>query len=247
LKALGFSSPVNGTFDAATVTAVKRMYTKAGYDAIAAPTDPAQVSVPSGEVLFMPKLPVRLDTVTGKAGAPATGQIGTVTDSTVVVQSSLPNQDAQLLHSGLAATFQLPDGSQLPGKLDALGKDAAVQSAEPAAQPSGQAQAKPDDASSPPSTALRFTATDSAALAPFSGQAVKVTVEVGTTGGDVLTVPVAAVVTDADGRARVHVEATPGTTRDVQVKLGLTAQGSVQVTPDGGTLDVSDRVVVGTS
>ncbi|MEV4312034.1 peptidoglycan-binding domain-containing protein [Actinocrispum sp. NPDC049592] len=248
LKALGHSSPVNGTFDAATATAVKRLYTKAGYDPVTAPNDPAQVSVPSGEVLFLPQLPVRLDTVSAKAGAPATGQIGTVTDSTVVVQSSLPNQDAQLLHTGLTASLQLPDGNALPGKLDAMGRDAAVQTQQ-SPPASGQAPAKPDDSSSsgPPSTPLRFVANDPAALAPFSGQAIKVTVEVGATDGDVLTVPVAAVVTNSDGRARVHVESAPGQTRDVQVKLGLTAQGSVQVTPEEGSLNAGDRVVVGTS
>ena len=82
---------------------------------------------------------------------------------------------------------------------------------------------------------MRFTANDPPALAAFSGQAVKITVEIATTGGDVLTVPVSAVVTSADGRARVHVE-VPGGQRDVYVKLGLTAMGAVQVTPEGGEL-----------
>jgi hypothetical protein len=249
LKALGISSPVNGTFDTATVTAVKKLYTRAGYDPIAAPADPAQVSVPSGEVLFLPRLPIRMDTVTGKAGGTATGQIGTVTDSTVVVQATLPVSDAQLLHAGLAAAFQLPDGTQLPGKLDALGRDASAPAPQSTPQSgSHDAPAAPDDAGSgPPVTPLRFTATDPAALAPFSGQALKITVEVGTTGGDVLTVPVAAVVTNADGHARVHVQAAEGATRDVQVTLGLTAQGLVQVTPEGGPLEAGDRVVVGTT
>ncbi|GAB3894390.1 hypothetical protein GCM10029964_072780 [Kibdelosporangium lantanae] len=242
LRALGFSSPTSGTFDTATGTAVKRLYTKAGYDAVVAPDDPTKVTVPSGEILFMPKLPVRLDTVTAKAGAQATGQVGTVTDSTVVVQGTLPNQDASLLHTGLAVSFQLPDGTSLPGKLDALGRDAAPPTAT-APDPSGGARPN-DDSSTPGTTPLRFTADNPAALAPLSGQAVKVTVEVGTTGGDVLAVPVAAVVTDADGNARVHV-ATSGSTKDVRVGLGLTAQGFVQVTGDG--LAAGDQVVVGTS
>jgi hypothetical protein len=154
-----------------------------------------------------------------------------------------------LLHAGLAVAFPLPDGTQLPGKLDALGKDAAAPGPQSTPQSGGQdAQPKPDDASSgPPVTPLRFTANDPAVLAQFSGQALKITIEVGTTGGDVLTVPVAAVVTNADGHARVHVEAAEGGTRDVQVKLGLTAQGLVQVTPEGGPLEAGDRVVVGTS
>jgi peptidoglycan hydrolase-like protein with peptidoglycan-binding domain len=245
LRALGFSSPTSGTFDAATVAAVKRMYTKAGYDAVIEGDDPARVSVPSGEILFLPKLPLRMDTVTAQAGAAASGQIGTVTDSTVVVQGTLPSADAQLLHTGLPVVLQLPNGTEIPGKLDALGKDAAVQT-QPSVPASG-AQQKPADPQDSAATPLRFSAADSAALAAFSGQAVKVTVDVATTGGDVLTVPVSAVVTGADGRARVHVEVASGSTRDVFVKLGLTAMGAIQVTPDGAALDAGDRVVVGTA
>jgi hypothetical protein len=93
-----------------------------------------------------------------------------------------------------------------------------------------------------------LTADNPSAVEPFSGQAVKATIEIATTGGDVLTVPVAAVVTGVDGRARVRVEAGDGVVRDVPVTLGLTALGAVQVTPEGGgTLNAGDRVVVGTS
>ncbi|SMC51737.1 peptidoglycan-binding domain-containing protein [Kibdelosporangium aridum] len=245
LRGLGYSSPTSGTFDAATAAAVKRLYTKAGYDVQLEGDDPAKVVVPSGEILFLPKLPLRIDTVTALAGAAATGQIGMVTDSTVVVRATLPTADAQLLHAGLPAVLQLPNGTQTPGKLDALGKEAAVQ-AQQAPSPSGSAKPDSPDDSGPAATPLRFTATDPQALAAFSDQAVKVTVEVGTTGGDVLTVPVSAVVTNADGRARVRVE-QPGGTRDVFVKLGLTAMGAVHVTPEGGELNAGDRVVVGTS
>jgi peptidoglycan hydrolase-like protein with peptidoglycan-binding domain len=246
LRALGYSSPTAGTFDAATATAVKKMYTKAGYDALVEGDDPARVTVPSGEILFLPKMPLRMDTVTAQAGATASGQIGTVTDSNVVVQGSLPSVDAQLLHAGLPATLQLPSGTEIPGKLDAMGKDAAVQTQASGPPASGSAKPAEQD-SGPAATPLRFSATDPAALAPFSGQAVKVTVEVGTTGGDVLTVPVSAVVTSADGRARVHVDVPGGEPRDVFVKLGLTAMGAVQVTPEGGSLGAGDRVIVGTA
>ncbi|MCE7011038.1 peptidoglycan-binding protein [Kibdelosporangium philippinense] len=245
LRSLGYSTPTSGTFDAATAAAMKCLYNKAGYDAQVEGDDPAKVTVPSGEILFLPKLPLRIDSVTSKAGAAATGQIGTVTDSNVVVQGTLPSVDAQLLHVGLGTTLHLPNGSEIPGKLDALGNEAAVQ--QPQAPPSS-GTAQPDQQNNgPAATPLRFIANDPQALAPFSGQAIRITVEVATTGGDVLTVPVSAVVTNADGKARVRVETAPGSTRDVQVKLGLTATGAVQVTPEGGELNVGDRVVVGTS
>lgn len=247
LRALGYGVAVSGTFDEATAAAVRKMYGKAGYEAVTTKADPPVTSVPSGEIVFLPKLPVRLDVVTAKAGAPATGQVGTVTDSTVVVQGKLPAADATLLKAGMPATLRLPDGTEMAAKLEALGKDASV--APPAAQPAeGDGKPVPQAPQDPGTdTPLRLTAADPAALAAFAGTAVKVTLEVGTTGGDVLTVPVAAVVTAADGTARVRVEELDGTLRDVPVALGLTALGSVQVSPEGASLEAGDRVVVSAS
>ncbi|MEU3649847.1 peptidoglycan-binding domain-containing protein [Lentzea sp. NPDC034063] len=247
LRALGYGVAVSGTFDQATAAAVQKMYGKAGYEAMATKADKPVTSVPSGEIVFLPKLPVRLDVVTAKAGAPATGQIGTVTDSTVVVQGKLPAADAKLLKAGMPATLRLPDGTEMAARLEALGKDASV--TPPAAQPAEgdgkpAAQAPQDPGTDTP---LRLSAADQAALAAFAGTAVKVTLEVGTTGGDVLTVPVAAVVTAADGSAHVRVEEPNGTLRDVPVALGLTALGSVQVSPEGAPLEAGDRVVVSAS
>ncbi len=66
-------------------------------------------------------------------------------------------------------------------------------------------------------------------------------VTVGATKEPVLVVPVAAVVTAADGRARVQVEYATDRTREVEVRTGLTADGNVEVT---GALKEGDRVVV---
>ncbi|MEO6089827.1 MAG: peptidoglycan-binding domain-containing protein [Umezawaea sp.] len=233
LTALGLGYRLSsGVFDAVTGNAVKAWYGRAGYQA--QPGD--EMTVPSGEVLFLPTMPVRLDAVTVKAGAPATGQIGTTTDPAVVVQATLPSADAQLVHGGLAAVLRMSDGTTLPATVEATGKDAALP--------------EPSQPPPPPSntTHLRLVAQDPAALAAYAGQSVKIEVVVGSSGGEVLVVPVAAVVTKADGKARVRVQAVDGSVRDVAVALGLTALGLVGVEPtDGGDLEAGDRVVVGAS
>ncbi|MEV7908135.1 hypothetical protein AB0P04_41710, partial [Streptomyces anulatus] len=75
----------------------------------------------------------------------------------------------------------------------------------------------------------------------LSGATVKARVTVGATTQEVLVVPVAAVITAADGRPRVQVEVAPDKTRQVEVRTGLTADGNVEVT---GDLKEGDRVVV---
>lgn len=229
---------VSGLFDAPTATAVKAWYERAGYQV--APGD--DVTIPSGEILFLPALPARLDTVSLKAGDPATGKVGTVTDPTVVVRATMPSADAQLVRTGLPASLKMPDGTALPATVDALGKDAAPPVT--AAPPSAENAAPPTSNS----TNLRLVAQDPAALAGYAGQPVKIEIEVGSSGGEVLVVPVAAVTTKADGKARVQVQAADGALRDVPVALGLTVLGLVEVDPaDGGQLQAGDRVVVGTS
>jgi len=230
----------SGIFDAVTGNAVKAWYERAGYQV--QPGD--EVAIPSGEIIFLPTMPVRLDAVTVKAGAPATGQIGTTTDPTVVVQATLPSADARLVHGGLAAVLKMPDGTALPATVEATGKDAAP----PVTGPPPSGAAPPAAAAADNTTHLRLVAQDPAALAGYAGQSAKIEIEVGSSGGEVLVVPVAAVATKADGKAHVRVQAPDGSVRDVPVALGLTALGLVGVQPtDGGELQAGDRVVVGAS
>ena len=92
-----------------------------------------------------------------------------------------------------------------------------------------------------------LTPTVTKGLRELIGMPVTVKISVGATESAVLTVPVAAVVTSADGRPRVQVELPGGGDQagDVEVRTGLTADGTVEVTPvKPGALKEGDRVVV---
>ncbi|MFI7362249.1 peptidoglycan-binding protein [Streptomyces sp. NPDC050149] len=217
--------------------------------------------VPAGEAVFFPKLPVRLDKVTVKAGDSPTGQIGTVTGSELVVQTVVPGSDGELLKKGMAVELTTAGGEKTQGTVSALGADAAPSTAEgDGEQPTGEASrgsasepgaesggattetAAAGDPSAP--VPLRISVPDPGPLAGQAGASVKVTIKIGASDGKVLTVPLAAIRTSADGKARVQVQRDSGVS-DVQVTVGLSAAGLVEVKPAAGALKQGDNVVVG--
>lgn len=217
--------------------------------------------VPAGEVVFFPELPVRLDKVTVKAGDVASEQIGTVTSSDLVVQAAVPGTDARLLKKGMAVDVTTTDGRKAKGTLTAVGAGAAAPAAATDGSADGRgtataaagaagtgdsdgtAAAAPGTDDSAP-TQLQISIADPGPLAGEADTAVKVTIAVGSSHGKVLTVPLAAIRTSADGQARVQVQRA-GAVADVPVTVGLSAAGLVEVTPDGGALKEGDHVVVG--
>jgi hypothetical protein len=215
--------------------------------------------VPAGEVVFFPKLPVRLNKVTVKTGDTASGPIGTVTSSDLEVQAVVPGTDAELLRKGMAVELTTTDGRKAEGTVSALGADAASSttttttttttddsggSAGTASEGTGAETADPSapDASAP--VQLRISVPGSGVLADEAGAAVKVTIKIGASDGKVLVVPLAAIRTSSDGKVRVQVE-RGGRLSDVHVTAGLSAAGLVEVKPAGGTLEQGDKVVVG--
>ncbi|QOV47543.1 peptidoglycan-binding protein [Streptomyces chromofuscus] len=197
--------------------------------------------VPAGEIVFLSDLPARLDEVSIKIGDTPSGPVGTVTSSEVVVQAVVPGNDASLLHKGMTARVETPDGKEVEGKLVALGDDVPKNDAGDdtnAPQTSGGGSG---DASAPVPVQISIPA---GKLTKNANGSAKVTIEVGSSTGDVLTVPIAALHTSADGHAMVRVRR--GTTVvEVSVKPGLSAEGQVEVTPSGDALKAGDQVVVG--
>ncbi|MFI0242620.1 peptidoglycan-binding protein [Streptomyces sp. NPDC016845] len=198
--------------------------------------------VPAGEVVFLPELPARLDKVSVKTGDTPTGPVATVTSSTVVVKAVVPAEDAKLLHNSMRARVETSDGTKVDGKVLALGDDVPKDVPADAGTQEKSSDGGSDDASAPvpvlvsvPAGKLTKNATESA----------KVTIEVGSSNGRVLTVPVAALRTSADDKARVQV-VRGGKVVNVSVEAGLSADGQVEVTPSSGAaLKAGDHVVVG--
>lgn len=187
-------------------------------------------SLPAGEVLFLTSLPRRVDAVAAKRGALLSGAAMTVSGAQLALSGSAAEADARLVAVGQGASFELPDG--------ALHR-AAVTAVTPG---------KTSDE--------RWTIT----LAPdplspeqieqVKGTNVKVTISVGATAGEVLSVPVAALSAGPGGESRVEVvDGDPrdpaATTRLVSVTTGLAAAGAVEVSAVDGALAEGDLVVVG--
>ncbi|MFJ2704806.1 peptidoglycan-binding protein [Streptomyces sp. NPDC087428] len=214
--------------------------------------------VPAGEVVFFPKLPVRLNKVTVKTGDTVSGPIGTVTSSDLEVQATVPGTDAELLRKGMAVELTTTDGKKAQGTVSALGAGAAPSTTTDDSEGSagttsqstgtGAADATGTDTASATGTSapvqLRISVTDPGELADEAETAVKVTIKIGASDGKVLVVPLAAIRTSSDGKARVQVE-RDGKVSDVHVTVGLSAAGLVEVKPSGSTLKQDDQVVVG--
>lgn len=201
------------------------------------------ITIASGEILFLPQLPVRLTTVTAKAGGPGTGAIGTVADPGLVIDSDVAEEDAELLKPGLPATMEAGSGDTFAGTLRAIGAAAAPAAPAPAG---GDREDDAGESDGPNGTPIRLTPKDPKKLARLAGQAVKITIKVGGTGHAVLSVPVAAVYTASDGQARVSVQDGTGAVRDVPIETGLTTGGYVEIKPaEKDLLRAGDRVVVG--
>ena len=182
--------------------------------------------IPAGELIFLERLPVRVDLLTAERGSSVSGAFMTVTGSDLAVRGSVAVRDVSLVKEGGEAWL---DDALLPEPL------------------AGEIRLVEDR----PGT--REVANDRHYLEIVAdgipdeliGKNVKVVLPVGGTGGEVLAVPAAALSATADGATRVEVEQPDGSTRFVEVEPGLAASGLVEVTPLDGHLREGDLVVVG--
>lgn len=210
----------DGAVDLNTILAVSSLYSLTGFG-------PPSGGVPADEVLFFPKLPVRIGEVTVKAGDTPDGPLMTVTSSEVTVAASLSAEDVKLVREGAAVTVQDPDkGLRADGTVRQVASTPGTDGVEP--------------------QRFYLEVIPKGAPEALVGSSVVVNVAVSSTEGEVLAAPVAALSTAADGTTRLEVE-KDGKTHLVTVRAGLVARGMVEVTPLGETLQRGDRVVVGIS
>lgn len=200
-------------------------------------------TVPQGEVVFVPSVPARVESVAAvvgpvgqpdpnqPGGAPASsgdGGLLVLSSGGLEVHGQVPATDVGLLREGMEV--ELLDelsGASLTARLAHL-------ATEPTSSGSGvQGHAVVvEEVDEIPAT--------------WSGRNVRVTFTAAATDGEVLVVPLAAVSAGADGQARVHVLGSTGEPVEVSVEAGLSADGFVEVRPvDPYALDAGDDVVVG--
>jgi len=207
--------------------------------------------LPQAEMVFVRSLPRRVGSVQLARGDIAQGELMTVSGSDLAVRTSVTPADRTLVAAGTKVTISESD-------LD-LEFSGVVRSI--ADQPIGQApQEKPSDefANTGPSSGNdqqsdRFEVVitpgelpDDVDLATLESLNFRITIPVKSTDGEVLAVPLAALSATGDDRVQVEVVVKGSTTRFVEVKKGLAAQGFVEVTTTSGDeLDEGDQVVVG--
>jgi hypothetical protein len=185
----------------------------------------AGVQVPVDEIVFIPRLPVRVQEISGTIGASASGTAVSVTDNQMTVRSSLPLQAAPLVRAGMEVHIDEPaygvktkgvvdHVEQTPGThgLDGYHVYLAVRMNEPSTR--------------------------------LDGFSLRLTIPVVSTRGAVLAVPLSAVSLGADGASRVALE-DDGRVAMVTVEPGLAASGYVEISAVDERLKAGRMVVVG--
>lgn len=241
LDAAGFPTGYDtlGTYGAGTAAAVAEMYQRAGDAPVTAPgpapagsgskhkARPVQyATVPLGEVMFTPSLPVTVVSVAGLGQTIASGKpLAKLGSGQLTFQASTDLNTASLLRIGATgrATSDFSNGS-FAIRLSAK---------QPGSAPSGG-----------PGSKLTFTPVNAGAAAPFVGQNMALHVRTGQAAGLQWVVPVSAVITDASGASSVTV--LHGSRQvSVPVQAGLAFAGREVVRPMNGGLTAGDQVVIG--
>lgn len=210
-----------GVFGASTAAGVARLYADAGYA--------AREALPMAEVAFLPTLPARVVSSTAARGrSAADASLVVAAGNPVVVVGQPDRQLAELASEGVAA--------RIANELSGEAFDATFSTAQ--AAPSGADEQ--DAAGTPDAASLVVVPTEPLPLA-WIGANVRVSVDLRTTDGPVLTVPMAAVRTDGGGRTVVTV-VDGDARRDVEVSPGVTGDGFVAIE---GEVAEGDEVLVG--
>jgi hypothetical protein len=203
LTALGYHSAARqgDTSDASLLSALAKWQKDLGLPSPGA-LQPSQAVVLTG--------PGRVSAVTASAGDPADGPVLSVTSTTKVISVPMSPADASSLHTGLAVTITLPDGTSVPGRISSIGATVSDAGAD----------------GDPPK--MTVFVTPSRAVSAFDAAPVQVRFTTITRQG-VLAVPVGALVALREGGYAV--QRTDGSLAPATV--GVFAGGMVQVSGPG--------------
>ena len=184
--------------------------------------------VPMSEVLFVPRLPAVVQSISATVGDTASKQLITVADGGLQLIGRLDPADSTFVRTGMKARVSSSaTGLQASGTVSAVGTVTPAQGA-------GNGSYVPVSISP-----------DQSWDGSLNGRTVRITISEAATDSSVLAVPEAALSTGADGRTTVIVLDGSGAQSVVQVRPGVSADGLVAVIPVDADLTQGERVVVG--
>ncbi|MFG2600595.1 peptidoglycan-binding protein [Streptomyces sp. NPDC048462] len=188
--------------------------------------------MPLAEVAFVSSAPARADAVTAKVGDEATGTLLSLDSGSLVVNGSVASYEKGLLRPGQSVQIL----SEATGK-QASGTVASIADSPTKAQ-DGEARQSSE------TYALRVKPSK-ALSADFNGADVRLTVVAASSQDKVLAVPTSAISSGADGLTSVTVR-SGSQERRVAVRVGMTGDGYVQITPEKpARITEGEQVVVG--
>ena len=220
----------------AGVAAGQRALTEAR-EALAEAQQDVITPLPASEVVYLSSTPRRIDAVTVARGSTVSGtSVMSVSGATLQIAGTIASADAELIIEGAPVTITLPGGDEVPGTVRSIGAPV------PAGGTGGR---QPDE---PAAGRERVVVVPDALTeeqrAQLQGANVRMKIPVGSTDGEVLAVPTAALTAGPGGEARVEV-VDGDTSVLVTVTTGLAAGGFVEVAAVDGSLAEGDRVVIG--
>lgn len=182
--------------------------------------------LPAGEIVFVPRLPVRVDQIAAERGSVIEESFMTVSGSELAVRASVSEPDATRLSEGQPVEIENPEtGNVIQGVINLVGE-------------------RPGTHGLSADRVYMEILPQNDLPEEVIGSNVRITIPVNSTGGAILAVPAAALSATANGSTVVEVD-EGGEIRTVEVETGLAADGVVEVTPVNGSLAEGDQVVVG--
>jgi peptidoglycan hydrolase-like protein with peptidoglycan-binding domain len=233
LQVLGYSTgaDASGVFGPGTSAAVAAFYKNMGYSPPPAGGPKSHgAMVPLSEFFFVPTFPATVAGLGAHVGGTASGTLVTLSMGRPGIKGQLNPADAKLVRPGMKVTItDTVTGKSRQGTVTSISSQAKTKNSISGGiyLPMKIHPSKPLPAS-------------------MIGQNLSLTISAAHSSGPVLTVPEAAVFAGADGGTYVSKVTGPHSQEKVAVRIGITGDGLVQVTPlQAGALTAGTLVVTG--
>jgi peptidoglycan hydrolase-like protein with peptidoglycan-binding domain len=218
-------APPDTTFETARLVAAREALAEAKADRSEV-EGRAGIWLPAGHIVFLDRLPVRIDRLAVKRGDQVGGTFMTVSGANLAVRSSIAERDAANVSEGMEVlVWDEFNETELTGIISSKALRSGTQGV---ASDRVYIEIEPE-----------FIPTE------LVGANVRITIPLKTSGGEVLAVPAAALSATADGSTHVEIDEGGETPRRVTVEPGLSTSGLVEITPLDGSIKPGDLVVVG--